>query len=317
MRPIFSRPTVSAFTVLTLLFAGLQSSVTVHAATTNKLVGAYFLLYNPDKPADTAEYVRLTLGNGAKADLDQFVENQTACIILRPSGKLIPPFLLVSVPMKLRLNDKRLYIDARIGNGVTFRPGDLVMFQVTIEPKDANGKPVNEGKFRPTAVQWRDGDGGVGAQSRVGSAKIAGFKFVTDPEYIAYNDLDSSVYTAGLGIDIKNLNFLSGQPESIFGISDENATVKGIFDASPNASLGSISLPTSGSAQPYINPFNEPQGDLFSVATGQLYDPDTGAKIGAFVEGVSAVPEPNAVALLSGGTIGLALLVVRRKRTTN
>src|SRR5689334_6218892 len=238
MRPFSPRPAVSALTALTLLFATLQSSITAHAATTKKLVGDYMLVYNPTDPKKTSEYVRLTLGKGVQADLKQIVESQTACVILRPTGNLNPLFQPISVPVKPRLNGGQIYLDARIGTGVTFRPGDLVMFQVAIEPKDVNGKNVNEGKFRPTVVQWRDGDGGANAQSNTGKAKIAGFKFKTDPEYTAYNDLDSSIYTTGFGIDIKNLSFLSDQPESIFGINDENATVKGIYDASLDGSLG-------------------------------------------------------------------------------
>jgi len=314
LRRVF-RPAVSVLAVITFSFAGLHfSSLAASAANTKKLVGDYLLQYTPDKPADTSEYMRITLGNGNQKDLDQFVTAQTSCMILRPTGNNFIPFLPVPVPLTLRINGGQLFIDCRFPKGATFAPNDLVMVQVAIEPKDANGKLVNEGKFRPTLVQWRDGDGGVNGQSNVGKAKIAGFKFKTDPEYTAYNDLDSSVYSPSLGMDIKNLEFLSDQPESIFGINDENATVKGVYDASLNGGLGSISLPSPGSEQTFINPFSEPHGDLFSVAEGQLYDADTGAKIGAFVEGVSAVPEPGSLMAFSIGTVALAAFVVRKRR---
>src|SRR5262249_1035366 len=135
--------------ILFVLSAMLMHSASRQAKANaiGKLVGSYLLLYNPDDPKKSSEYVRMTLGNGTQKDLADIDKALTTCTILRPTGNLLNPFLPIPVAAKPRLNGGQLFLDCRLAaQGATFGPGDLVMIKITIEPKDAQGKLINEAK---------------------------------------------------------------------------------------------------------------------------------------------------------------------------
>src|SRR5262249_26384958 len=61
----------------------------------------------------------------------------------------------------------------------------------------------------------------------------------------------------------------------------------------------------------FVNPFAEPGPDLWDVALGQYYDPDTGT-LSAFIDAYQGVPEPS-TALLFGSSLTLFALWRRRR----
>lgn len=189
--------------------------------------------------------------------------------------------------------------DQQAGLTVTFIGADLV--RVTLTPLKTWAMTDNI-QFIMTVANTNSiriaGTAGFGAQPPVWlnnnnpataispRPRLPGFQVVTkDADLTLYNDLTDS-------FGVQDLGFLPNITESAFDNLDLDLLLARSFDSSEPA----FTLPPAN-LQDFPDLPDPDPGNVFA-ADEQLLDPSSGEVIGAFAEGVEAVPEPSTLALL-------------------
>jgi hypothetical protein len=326
---------------LLVAFSLLLAASVASAKDIGKSVIEFENVYLPKNADDTADFMRINLGNinqkqvfdvttldqkASTATIERVVNNVTKTIAVpiaqdvrstdpRVSSSIVPP-----PGSKVTARDGFIDFGNMVPNKDKTKPNNKLAEATTFQPKDTvKVKLVFNGNvpFVTSGGVYSQGDATGTNLSQVGSFKLKGAKAKFDPQYTATNDLDLSVFPGNATFTVKNLSFLSNQTEAQFDALDLDAILAGILppDATtpePDFSLDSSNT-SSGSFPPlqlFDNPFLEPDPGKFDVAVGQLFDPDTGT-LSSFIEGFQAVPAPPTVLLFGPG---LALLAGWNKR---
>lgn len=172
-----------------------------------------------------------------------------------------------------------------VGDIRTVNPGQVAKFKIDIL------KP-NVTTLRLSRPQWGNADANNNFTA-LGSNGLTGGLFALDPQYVAFNDLGD------LSLVVRNLELMG----NVSALSFDSFDVGTIFDAPFNPALPSFLLsPGTSSADLGLMFDFGPEPDLgnFLVAQGQVVDPQ-GNILSAFIQGVQAVPAPNALWLFACG----------------
>ena len=187
-----------------------------------------------------------------------------------------------------------------IGDIRTVNPGQVAKFRIDILRQDVTS-------LRLSRPQWGNADANNNFTA-LGSNGLTGGKFALDPQYVAFNDLGD------LSLVIRNLELMG----NVSPLSFDSFDVGTIFDAPFNPGLPTFLLsPGTSSADLGLTFDFGPEPDLgnFLVAQGQVVDPQ-GNILSAFIQGVQAVPAPNALSLFACGLAWVAGIAAWRKRAS-
>ena len=279
-------------------------------------IGATFIAFNASySPVnDPSEYLRLLIDNQSQikkfdpATLDMASSSLT---IRRGAKRIYVPIAQVA-PSQLPIGmlvRKSGFVDFRPIGG--FKPGDKINVTLYFN---------THVDYRTSGGAWRDGDGTVNDSPRTnGSLKMPGQTSIFDPVYTSINDLDPNLFSADSSFSVRNLSFLGNQTQDQLDRLDLDQILNGFFPPgttqAPEFELLSSLLHTNASlfAKEFVNPFNEPDPGLYSVAIGQFDDPLTSDAVDlSFVHAFRAIPEPG-TAMLS--VLAVVVLGYTRVRT--